>query len=164
MLTRVRVELRQSRFGQVFMVGTMLLACLLLLHLWPFSRPAVLIPVAWWAMYLVNRQRVSAPVLGLIDHAAEKAGFYPVPAQPGGKSAGLEEDIPKPAPVSGPGIEEDGEFPWRESSVSRLQIPMRFYLRAIAYFRDDLPLILASLVLIGLSTLAGLFSHFWRRS
>ena len=60
MLTRVRVELRQSRFGQVLMVGTMLLACLLLLHLWPFSRPAVLIPVAWWAMYLVNRRRVSA--------------------------------------------------------------------------------------------------------
>jgi ABC-type multidrug transport system fused ATPase/permease subunit len=36
------------------------------------------------------------------------------------------------------------------------QIPMRFYLRAIAYFRDDLPLILASLVLIALSTLASL--------
>ncbi|MGD0388552.1 MAG: ABC transporter ATP-binding protein [Tepidisphaeraceae bacterium] len=33
---------------------------------------------------------------------------------------------------------------------------MRFYLRAIAYFRDDLPLILASLVLIALSTLASL--------
>lgn len=32
---------------------------------------------------------------------------------------------------------------------------MRFYLRAIAYFRDDLGLILSSLVLIGLSTLAG---------
>jgi ATP-binding cassette, subfamily B, bacterial len=37
---------------------------------------------------------------------------------------------------------------------------MRFYLRAIAYFRDDLPLILASLVLIGLSTLAGLLQPF----
>jgi subfamily B ATP-binding cassette protein MsbA len=33
---------------------------------------------------------------------------------------------------------------------------MRFYLRAIAYFREDLPLILASLVLIALSTLASL--------
>ena len=39
-----------------------------------------------------------------------------------------------------------------------LRIPMRFYLRAIAYFRDDLPLILASLVLIGLSTLAAAFA------
>jgi subfamily B ATP-binding cassette protein MsbA len=38
---------------------------------------------------------------------------------------------------------------------------MRFYLRAIAYFRDDLPLILASLVLIGLSTLAGLLQPFF---
>ncbi|MGA2443648.1 MAG: ABC transporter ATP-binding protein [Tepidisphaeraceae bacterium] len=37
---------------------------------------------------------------------------------------------------------------------------MRFYLRAIAYFRDDLPLILSSLVLIGLSTLAGLLQPF----
>ena len=118
MLTRVRVELRQSRFGQVFMVGTMLLACLLLLHLWPFSRPAVLIPVAWWAMYLVNRQRVSSPVLGLIDHAAEKAGFYPVPAVGDKKQAAVEE-APKPqapvevapAPVARPEIgEEDGEL------------------------------------------------------
>ncbi len=32
---------------------------------------------------------------------------------------------------------------------------MRFYLRAIAYFREDLGLILTSLALIGLSTLAG---------
>ena len=49
--------------------------------MWPFSRPAVLIPLAWWAMYLVNRWRVGRPVLGLIDAAAEKAGFYPVPAK-----------------------------------------------------------------------------------
>jgi len=106
MLTRVRVELRQSRFGQVLMVGTMLLAGLLLLHLWPFSRPAVLIPVAWWAMYLVNRRKVSAPVLGLIDAAAERAGYYPV---------GVEKKPPVPAtqpePVMEPGLdEEDGEL------------------------------------------------------
>jgi len=37
---------------------------------------------------------------------------------------------------------------------------MRFYLRAIAYFREDLPLILASLVLIALSTLASLLQPF----
>jgi GT2 family glycosyltransferase len=97
MLTRVRVELRQSRFGQVLMVGTMLLACLLVLHLWPFSRPAVLIPVAWWAMYLVNRRKVSAPVLGLIDAAAEKAGYYPLPAKAGQKAA----EAPKPETKTG---------------------------------------------------------------
>jgi glycosyltransferase involved in cell wall biosynthesis len=106
MLTRVRVELRQSRFGQVLMVGTMLLAGLLLLHVWPFSRPAVLIPVAWWAMYLVNRRKVSAPVLGLIDAAAEHAGYYPV---------GAEKKRPAPAaqpePRMEPGLdEEDGEL------------------------------------------------------
>ncbi|MGD0541369.1 MAG: ABC transporter ATP-binding protein [Tepidisphaeraceae bacterium] len=38
---------------------------------------------------------------------------------------------------------------------------MRFYLRAIAYFREDLGLILTSLVLIGLSTLAGLLQPFF---
>ena len=37
---------------------------------------------------------------------------------------------------------------------------MRFYLRAIAYFRDDLPLILASLVLIAFSTLAAVLQPF----
>ncbi len=37
---------------------------------------------------------------------------------------------------------------------------MRFYLRAIAYFREDLPLILASLGLIALSTLAALLQPF----
>jgi subfamily B ATP-binding cassette protein MsbA len=38
---------------------------------------------------------------------------------------------------------------------------MRFYLRAIAYFREDLPLILASLVLIAMSTFAGLLQPFF---
>jgi ABC-type multidrug transport system fused ATPase/permease subunit len=37
---------------------------------------------------------------------------------------------------------------------------MRFYLRAIAYFRDDLPLIIASLVLIAFSTFAMLLQPF----
>ncbi len=109
MLTRVRVELMQSRFGQVLMVGTMLLAGLLLLHLWPFSRPAVLIPVGWWAMYLVNRRRVSAPVLGLIDAAAERAGFYPVPAAPAPQAVRPE---PQATPARPPDAEldEDGEL------------------------------------------------------
>ena len=55
-----------------------ILSGLLLLHMWPFSRTAVLIPLAWWAMYAVNRWRVSIPVLGLIDEVAEKSGYYPV--------------------------------------------------------------------------------------
>jgi glycosyltransferase involved in cell wall biosynthesis len=115
MMTRVRVQLLQSRFGQVLMVGAALLAALLLLHVWPFSRPAVLIPLAWWAMYLVNERRVSAPVLGLIDAAAEKAGYYPVPASKNKKQAvadvgpmphrALDRDEP-PLVLD----EEDGEF------------------------------------------------------
>jgi ATP-binding cassette, subfamily B, bacterial len=37
---------------------------------------------------------------------------------------------------------------------------MQFYLRALRYFRDDLPLIVISLVLIGFSTLAGVLQPF----
>jgi len=81
-LTRVRVELLMSKFCQVLCVASLMLSGLLLLHVWPFSRPAVLIPLVWWAMYLVNKWRVSRPVLGLIDASAEKAGFYPVPSKP----------------------------------------------------------------------------------
>jgi hypothetical protein len=46
------------------------------------AEPAVLIPLAWWSMYLVNRWHVTGPVLGLIDDVAEKAGFWPVPTEP----------------------------------------------------------------------------------
>jgi hypothetical protein len=110
MLTRIRVELLQSRFGQVLMVGAMILAGLLLLHLWPFSRPAALIPMAWWAMFLVNRYRVTAPVLGLIDAAAEKAGFVPVPARPSPASVEQPQPAPMPAPAGPTFGEEDGEL------------------------------------------------------
>jgi hypothetical protein len=48
------------------------------LYMWPYSRTAVLIPLTWWSMYLVNKWRVSRPVFGLIDEIAERAGFYPV--------------------------------------------------------------------------------------
>jgi glycosyltransferase involved in cell wall biosynthesis len=82
MLTRVRVEPLMSKFCMVLLAAGSMLAGLLLLHIWPFSRPAVLIPMAWCAMYLVNKWRVTAPVVGLIDASAEKAGFYPVPAKP----------------------------------------------------------------------------------
>ena len=108
MLTRVRVELLYSRFGQVLMVGAMILAGLLLLHLWPFSRPALLIPLAGWTMYVVNRRRVTAPVLGLIDAAAEKAGYMPVPAEP---QPGSPKSAPaQPPPHEEPIDEDDGEL------------------------------------------------------
>lgn len=77
-LTRVRVESLMSKFCLVLMIGSIMFAGLLLLYVWPFSRPAVLIPLTCWAMYLVNKWRVTQPVLGMIDEAAEKAGFVPV--------------------------------------------------------------------------------------
>jgi hypothetical protein len=32
----------------------------------------------WWTVFEINRARVSQPVLGLIDLAAEKVGFWPI--------------------------------------------------------------------------------------
>jgi len=78
MLTRVRVSLEMSKFCAVLFVASSMLAGLLLLYMWPFSRTAVLIPLTWWSMYLFNKWRVSRPIFGLIDEVAEKAGFYPV--------------------------------------------------------------------------------------
>jgi O-antigen biosynthesis protein len=77
-LTRVRVRAGMSNFCKALLVASLILGGLLLLHMWPFSRSAILIPLAWWAMFIVNRWRVSIPVLGLIDEVAEKSGYYPV--------------------------------------------------------------------------------------
>jgi glycosyltransferase involved in cell wall biosynthesis len=85
-LTRVRVKPVMSNFCRSLMAAGTVLAGLLLLDLWPFSRAGVLIPLAVWAMYLVNRWLVSNPALGLIDEVAERAGFYPVPAKKAPKS------------------------------------------------------------------------------
>jgi glycosyltransferase involved in cell wall biosynthesis len=82
LLTKARVSMRMSNFCKLLVAASLLLAGQLLYHLWPFSRPAVLIPLIWWAIYLVNRWRVARPVLGLVDAAAEHAGFYPIPTHP----------------------------------------------------------------------------------
>ena len=81
LLTRVRCEPIMSNFCRALLAASGILAVVLLLDMWPFSRAAVLIPLAWAAMYAINRWRVSVPVLGMIDEAAEKAGFYPVPTK-----------------------------------------------------------------------------------
>lgn len=81
MLTRVRVRIVMSNFSRVLFVALTLLALALLVNLYPFSRPAILLPIAGWAMYLWNKWRISRPVLGLLDTAAEKAGFWPVPTK-----------------------------------------------------------------------------------
>jgi glycosyltransferase involved in cell wall biosynthesis len=85
LVTKVRVSMRMSNFCRLLLGASLLLAGQLLFHLWPFSRPAILIPLIWWAIYLVNRWRVERPVLGLVDAAAEHAGFYPIPSNPAEK-------------------------------------------------------------------------------
>jgi glycosyltransferase involved in cell wall biosynthesis len=115
MLTRVRVERRQSQFGLVLLVAALILATLLLVRMWPWSRPAVLIPLVWWAMYLVSRRRVTGPILGLIDAAAAEAGYYPVPTRPRPANepadVGPEPHQPLDRPVPPPGLDDsEGEL------------------------------------------------------
>ncbi|GIW77288.1 MAG: hypothetical protein KatS3mg104_2351 [Phycisphaerae bacterium] len=84
MLTRLRVQPLMSKFCQVLTVALVMLSGLLLWHLWPYSRPSALIPVVMLAMYYVNRARVLRPVLQLIDDAADRLGFIPVPRKQAG--------------------------------------------------------------------------------
>jgi glycosyltransferase involved in cell wall biosynthesis len=95
-LVRLRVEPIMSNFCRALMAASSILALVLTLDIWPFSRTAVLIPLAWWAMYAVNRWRVSMPVLGLIDEAAENAGFYPVPTKKLEPQPGPSAPAPRP--------------------------------------------------------------------
>jgi GT2 family glycosyltransferase len=96
-LTRVRTQPLMSHFCSALSIASCILTALLLLqtYLWPFNRTAVLIPLAWWTMYLVNRWKVTTPVLGMIDLVAERAGYYPVPAKKPQK-AGCEQPVPQP--------------------------------------------------------------------
>ena len=106
-LTRVRVKPMMSNFCKVLTVASTILTGLLLLqdYLWPFSRTAVLIPVTWWTMYLINRWRVTTPVLGMIDEIAEGAGYWPVPAKRNAKAVKVVEPLPRP--VADQGLRED---------------------------------------------------------
>jgi hypothetical protein len=106
MLTNVRVQLLMSTFCKVLTAASVVLAGLLFLYVWPFSRPALMIPMTWWTMYVVNKWRVSRPVLGLIDAAAHKAGFDPIPAvkvEPG-------QPLLKPKKPKKPGALAEDEF------------------------------------------------------
>ena len=81
MLTRVRVDLLMSTFCRVLMAASILLAGLLFLYVWPFSRPALLIPLSWYTMFVVNKWLCTSPVLGLIDLAAERGGYDRIPSR-----------------------------------------------------------------------------------
>ncbi len=107
-LTRVRVEAIMSNFCRALLAASSILAAVLLLDMWPFSRTAILLPLAWWSMYAVNRWRVSIPVLGLIDESAEKAGFYPVPTRtPPQDQPGKRKESKAPAPEMPPMIDAE---------------------------------------------------------
>ena len=93
MLTRVRVEPMMSKFCQVLTIGLSMISFLLLLYLWPFSRPAALIPIVMTTLYLVNRVRVTRPVLGLVDTVAERLKFVAVPRTQ--KASGNIQDMPE---------------------------------------------------------------------
>ncbi len=98
LLTRVRIEQHMSKFCLVLLIASLMFCTLLLVHIWPFSRPAVLVPMAVLAMYGVNRTRVRTPILGLVDEAAEHAGFIPVHPKP----------VIQPAkPVAHPEVDEE---------------------------------------------------------
>jgi GT2 family glycosyltransferase len=102
MLTRLRVQPLMSKFCQVLTIAMTMLAALLLWHLWPYSRPAALIPVVMAAMYLVNRVRILPTVLHLIDDSARKLGFVPVPRKQASSqmmSEAPEEKKPDPGPA-----------------------------------------------------------------
>jgi hypothetical protein len=128
-LTRVRVQPIMSNFCRALLGASVILALLLVVRTWPFSRPALLIPMSWWAMYLVNRFRVVNSVLGLIDESAEKAGFYPVPAKkieerrparPAAQNSALPpvETEVKPQPVADAEQREDLDFEEGTPSVA----------------------------------------------
>ncbi len=78
LLTRVRVSKRMTNFCRVLVLAGMLLAGFLAATVWPFAWPALFIPLVWIGVYRVNRARVEKPILGLIDTAAERAGFMPI--------------------------------------------------------------------------------------
>jgi glycosyltransferase involved in cell wall biosynthesis len=108
MLTRVKVEAKMSRFCGVLFAASLMMAAWLLFYLWPFSRPALLIPLAWWTMFVVNRYHVLNPVLGLIDHVAHEAEYYPVWDNP--RDAALP-DVAAGDRASAQGIESEESEP-----------------------------------------------------
>ena len=79
--TRVDVTIRMTTFCKVLIGASTLLAAFIGYMVWPYSIPSLFIPVVWGAIYMIDRRRVGRPVLGLIDAAAEKAGFHPVFAE-----------------------------------------------------------------------------------
>lgn len=77
-LTRVKVEVIMSTFTKLLLVASMPMTILLLAYLWPFSRPAVLLPFVWLSLFAIGLARVKGPVMAVIHDAAGKSGLTPI--------------------------------------------------------------------------------------
>jgi len=80
LLTRVKVNLGMSRFCKLLVLASSLLTILLVTYVWPYSRPAVLLPFLFITVYLIGVAEVKAPVMAVIHRAAARNGMVPVPA------------------------------------------------------------------------------------
>ena len=79
-LTRVKVDIVMSTLAKLLVVSCSLSMVLLLAYVWPFSRPAVLLPFLPIMVYLRSHSRIVGPVMAVIDRAASKNGLVPVPS------------------------------------------------------------------------------------
>jgi GT2 family glycosyltransferase len=78
MLTRIRVQVMISTFTRLLLLGSSLLTILLIAYLWPSSRPAILLPLVWWSMYLISKQAILSPVVALVHQSAMDVGLVGV--------------------------------------------------------------------------------------
>ena len=69
-----------STLAKLLVVSCSLSMVLLLAYVWPFSRPAVLLPFLPIMVYLRSHSRIVGPVMAVIDRAASKNGLVPVPS------------------------------------------------------------------------------------
>ena len=122
-LVRLKIEPIMSNFCRALLAASSILTLVLLLDMWPFSRTAILIPLAWWAMYAVNRWRVSMPVLGLIDEAAEQAAFIPIPAKKPEQKEGPKPQTPAPKPPARQTEERQGLASPASAVAARVALP-----------------------------------------
>jgi hypothetical protein len=109
-----------STFCTVLLWASCILAGLLLLqdYLWPFNRTAMLIPLAWWAMYLLDRWRVSVPVIGMIDEVAERNTYWPVHPKKPEKHKCDEAGVPQPLRKKATRDDDTVHLPEGETAVA----------------------------------------------
>ena len=78
-LTRLKVTTVMSTFTKLLFLGSTLAMVLMLAYLWPFSRPAVLLPLLPATLYFISLSRVRDPILAVVYRASERVNLLPVP-------------------------------------------------------------------------------------